>query len=81
MPAYLVVYFQVISKASFLNRQTQRTKFIGDPVIQDGLLRVLLDEGPSWLFLPSDAKLMEEDLEVLKVLPMFIFTALAFIFY
>ncbi|WJX56633.1 Protein unc-13, variant 2 [Trifolium repens] len=32
----------------------------------DGLLRVLLDGGPSQLFLPSDAKLMEEDLEVLK---------------
>ncbi|XP_071715767.1 protein unc-13 homolog [Rutidosis leptorrhynchoides] len=32
----------------------------------DGLIRVLLDGGPSRLFIPSDAKLMEEDLEVLK---------------
>ncbi|KAF5735316.1 hypothetical protein HS088_TW15G00818 [Tripterygium wilfordii] len=32
----------------------------------DGLLRVILDGGPSRLFSPSDAKLLEEDLEVLK---------------
>lgn len=32
----------------------------------DGLLRVLLDGGPSRLFVPGDAKLLEEDLEVLK---------------
>lgn len=34
---------------------------------QEGLLRVLLDGGPSRLFLPADAKLLEEDLELLKV--------------
>lgn len=34
---------------------------------QDGLLRVLLDGGPSRIFYPADAKLLEEDLEVLKV--------------
>lgn len=32
----------------------------------DGLLRVLLDGGPSRIFYPADAKLLEEDLEVLK---------------
>ncbi|PON53330.1 hypothetical protein PanWU01x14_203370 [Parasponia andersonii] len=32
----------------------------------DGLLRVLLDGGPSRVFSTSDAKLFEEDLEVLK---------------
>ncbi|KAI3800703.1 hypothetical protein L1987_28797 [Smallanthus sonchifolius] len=32
----------------------------------DGLVRVLLDGGPSRLFIPSDAKFLEEDLEVLK---------------
>ncbi|QCD85658.1 Mammalian uncoordinated homology 13 [Vigna unguiculata] len=32
----------------------------------DGLLRVILDGGPSRVFLPSDAKLLEEDLEILK---------------
>ncbi|PIA60117.1 hypothetical protein AQUCO_00400782v1 [Aquilegia coerulea] len=32
----------------------------------EGLLRVLLDGGPSRLFLPGDAKLLEEDLELLK---------------
>ncbi|CAH1448735.1 unnamed protein product [Lactuca virosa] len=32
----------------------------------DGLFRVLLDGGPSRLFMPSDAKFLEEDLEVLK---------------
>lgn len=32
----------------------------------DGLLRVILDGGPSRLFTVSDAKLLEEDLEVLK---------------
>ncbi|VFQ94801.1 unnamed protein product [Cuscuta campestris] len=32
----------------------------------DGLLRVILDGGPSRIFHPSDAKLLEEDLEVLK---------------
>ncbi|KAI4323572.1 hypothetical protein L6164_023167 [Bauhinia variegata] len=32
----------------------------------DGLLRVLLDGGPSRIFFPSDAKLLEEDLEILK---------------
>ncbi|GAB4832155.1 Protein unc-13 [Ancistrocladus abbreviatus] len=32
----------------------------------DGLLRVLLDGGPSRVFSPSDAKLLEEDLDVLK---------------
>lgn len=32
----------------------------------DGLLRVILDGGPSRIFFPSDAKLLEEDLEVLK---------------
>jgi hypothetical protein len=56
--------------------------YLSISVIQDGLLRVLLDGGPSQLFLPSDAKLMEEDLEVLKVLHLFIFTcfSLNFIF-
>ncbi|KAF9595033.1 hypothetical protein IFM89_036051 [Coptis chinensis] len=33
---------------------------------QEGLLRVLLDGGSSRLFLPGDAKFIEEDLEVLK---------------
>lgn len=32
----------------------------------DGLLRVILDGGPSRHFIPSDARLLEEDLEVLK---------------
>ncbi|XAR63551.1 hypothetical protein NMG60_11023523 [Bertholletia excelsa] len=32
----------------------------------DGFLRVILDGGPSRLFFSSDAKLLEEDLEVLK---------------
>ncbi|KAE9617131.1 hypothetical protein Lalb_Chr03g0032161 [Lupinus albus] len=32
----------------------------------DGLLRVILDGGSSRVFLPGDAKLLEEDLEVLK---------------
>lgn len=32
----------------------------------DGLLRVLLDGGPSRVFFPSDAKLFEEDLDILK---------------
>ncbi|KAJ8648655.1 hypothetical protein MRB53_001678 [Persea americana] len=32
----------------------------------DGLLRVLLDGGPSRVFFPSDAKLLEDDLEILK---------------
>lgn len=32
----------------------------------DGLLRVILDGGPSRIFTPNDAKLLEEDLEILK---------------
>ncbi|XP_058079105.1 protein unc-13 homolog [Magnolia sinica] len=32
----------------------------------DGFLRVLLDGGPSRVFFPNDAKLLEEDLEILK---------------
>ncbi|KAL6570127.1 Protein unc-13 [Orobanche minor] len=32
----------------------------------DGLNRVILDGGPSRIFTPADAKLLEEDLEVLK---------------
>ncbi|XP_058226009.1 protein unc-13 homolog isoform X1 [Rhododendron vialii] len=32
----------------------------------DGLLRVILDGGPSRVFSPGDAKLLEEDVEVLK---------------
>ncbi|KAJ0047259.1 hypothetical protein Pint_05208 [Pistacia integerrima] len=32
----------------------------------DGLLRVLLNGGPSRVFFPSDAKQLEEDLEILK---------------
>ncbi|TYI83626.1 hypothetical protein E1A91_D05G306400v1 [Gossypium mustelinum] len=32
----------------------------------EGLLRVLLDGGPSRVFYPTDAKLLEEDLEILK---------------
>ncbi|KAL5720155.1 Protein unc-13 [Ranunculus cassubicifolius] len=32
----------------------------------EGLVRVLLDGGPSRLFLPTDAKFLEEDLEILK---------------
>ncbi|AET02409.1 plant/MOJ9-14 protein [Medicago truncatula] len=32
----------------------------------DGLLRVILDGGPSRVFFPGDAKLLEEDLEALK---------------
>ncbi|KAI9115371.1 hypothetical protein K1719_013690 [Acacia pycnantha] len=33
---------------------------------EDGLLRVILDGGPSRVFFPADAKLLQEDLEVLK---------------
>ena len=36
-------------------------------IFQDGLLRVLLDGGPSRVFSQGDAKLFEEDLDVLKV--------------
>lgn len=36
-------------------------------MIQDGFLRVILDGGPSRVFTTADAKLIEEDLEVLKV--------------
>lgn len=46
-------------------------EFISGVIIllcQDGLLRVLLDGGPSRVFFPSDAKLLEDDLEILKVL-------------
>ncbi|GER28524.1 hypothetical protein STAS_04327 [Striga asiatica] len=32
----------------------------------DGLIRVLLDGGPSRMFTPADARLLEEDLDVLK---------------
>ncbi|KAF7824748.1 protein unc-13-like protein isoform X1 [Senna tora] len=32
----------------------------------DGFLRVILDGGPSRVFIPGDAKFLEEDLEVLK---------------
>ncbi|KAJ7949378.1 DUF810 domain-containing protein [Quillaja saponaria] len=32
----------------------------------DGFLRIILDGGPSRLFFPSDAKLLAEDLEILK---------------
>ncbi|CAJ1978016.1 unnamed protein product [Sphenostylis stenocarpa] len=32
----------------------------------DGLLRVILDGGPSRVFFPGDAKFLEEDLEILK---------------
>uniref|UniRef100_A0A1D1Z1P1 Nitrogenase iron-iron protein beta chain n=1 Tax=Anthurium amnicola TaxID=1678845 RepID=A0A1D1Z1P1_9ARAE len=32
----------------------------------DGLVRVLLDGGPSRVFFPSDAKLLEDDLQTLK---------------
>ena len=35
---------------------------------QDGLLRVILDGGPSRIFTLADAKLLEEDVEVLKVI-------------
>lgn len=34
---------------------------------QEGLLRVVLDGGPSRVFSLADGKLLEEDLEVLKV--------------
>lgn len=34
---------------------------------QDGLVRVLLDGGPYRIFFPSDAKILEDDLEALKV--------------
>ncbi|KAL0397397.1 UNVERIFIED_CONTAM: protein unc-13 [Sesamum calycinum] len=34
--------------------------------MEDGLIRVILDGGPSRMFTPADAKLLEEDLEVLK---------------
>lgn len=36
-------------------------------MFQDGLVRVLLDGGPSRIFSQSDAKLFEEDLDILKV--------------
>lgn len=36
-------------------------------IFQDGLLRVLLNGGPFRVFFPSDAKQLEEDLEILKV--------------
>lgn len=36
-------------------------------IFQEGLLRVVLDGGPSRLFSLADGKLLEEDLEVLKV--------------
>lgn len=35
--------------------------------LQDGLLRVILNGGPLRVFYPGDAKLLEEDLEILKV--------------
>ncbi|CAL5381544.1 unnamed protein product [Camellia sinensis] len=37
-----------------------------DRVVTDGLYRVIIDGGPSRVFSPFDAKLLEEDLEVLK---------------
>lgn len=36
-------------------------------MFQDGLQRVVLDGGASRVFSQADAKLLEEDLEVLKV--------------
>lgn len=36
---------------------------------QEGLLRVILDGGPSRVFFPGDSKLLEDDVEVLKVIP------------
>lgn len=41
--------------------------------LQDGLLRVILDGGPSRVFFPGDAKFLEEDLEVLKVILLYLF--------
>lgn len=35
--------------------------------MQEGLLRVILDGGPTRIFFPNDSKLLEDDLEVLKV--------------
>ena len=43
---------------------------------QDGLLRVLLDGGAARVFSVADAKLFEEDLEVLKVCDIVIFKCL-----
>jgi hypothetical protein len=35
--------------------------------MQEGLLRVILDGGPTRIFFPNDSKLLEDDLEILKV--------------
>lgn len=35
--------------------------------MQEGLLRVILDGGPTRIFFSNDSKLLEDDLEVLKV--------------
>lgn len=42
-------------------------EFYENRISQDGLLRVILDGGPSRVFSVADAKLLEEDLEILKV--------------
>jgi hypothetical protein len=48
---------------------------------QDGLLRVILDGGSSRVFSPTDAPLLEEDLETLKVILFFKVYLLLVLFY
>lgn len=48
-------------------------------IFQDGLLRVLLDGGPSRVFSQGDAKLFEEDLDVLKVKSMSMIEILCYV--
>ncbi|KVH87712.1 Mammalian uncoordinated homology 13, domain 2 [Cynara cardunculus var. scolymus] len=48
------------------NVSESRLETLIEPLDVDGLLRVLLDGGPSRLFVSSDVKYLEEDLEVLK---------------
>uniref|UniRef100_A0A803MLD0 Uncharacterized protein n=1 Tax=Chenopodium quinoa TaxID=63459 RepID=A0A803MLD0_CHEQI len=43
-----------------------RLEALIEPLDLDGLIRVLLDGGPSRIFSQSDAKLIEEDLDILK---------------
>lgn len=57
-----------LTPALFKKSVTNTVIFVSEILFfQDGLLRVILDGGPSRVFTLSDAKGLEEDLEVLKV--------------
>jgi hypothetical protein len=64
LQASLVLLLDSFRNLSFIAIEICKIIFM---YMQEGLLRVILDGGPTRIFFPNDSKLLEDDLEILKV--------------